>query len=221
MADIFQEVDEDLRRDTASALWAKYQNLVYGVVALIVLGTAAVTGWQIYDRQAREKAGTEYLNALQATTLDPKSAPEVLGQLIHAGGVFANLARFDLAHAALKAGEKQQALDLLTAMAGDAAYPAPLKGAAALMGGYVALDLGKADAALALAQPLTIEGQPYRFSALEITGLAAYATGDKAKAKEIFQGLDDSFKKEDEAGLATAPANLRDRVAIMLDRLAD
>ena len=213
MADIFQEVDEDLRRDTASALWAKYQNLVYGAVALIILGTAGVTGWQIYDRQAREKAGTDYLNALQATTLDPKSAPEVLGQLIHAGGAFANLARFDL--------DKQQALDLLTAMAGDAAYPAPLKGAAALMGGYVALDLGKADAALALAQPLTAEGQPYRFSALEITGLAAYATGDKAKAKEIFQGLDDSFKKEDEAGLTTAPANLRDRVAIMLDRLAE
>lgn len=221
MADIFQEVDEDLRRDSASALWAKYQNLVYGVVALIILGTAGVTGWQIYDRHAREKAGFAYLTALQAATQDPKSANDVLGQLVHAGGPFAHLARFDLVHAALKTGNKQEALDLLTGMAGDADFPAPLKGAAALMGGYVALDLGKGDAALALAQPLTAEGQPYRLSALEITGLAAYGSGDKAKAREIFQNLDDTFKKEDAAGVEKAPANLRNRVTIMLDRLAD
>lgn len=221
MADIFQEVDEDLRRDTAHALWSKYQNLVYSLIAIIILGTAGVTGWQIYDRQAREKAGAAYLAALQAADQDPKSAPELLGQLVHAGGPFANLARFDLAHAALKAGDKQGALDLLTGMANDAGLEAPLKGAAALMGGYVALDLGKADAALALAQPLTVADQPYRLSALEITGLAAYASGDKAKAKEIFQGLDEVFKKEDAAGTGTAPANLRNRVTIMLDRLAD
>lgn len=221
MADIFQEVDEDLRRDSAAALWAKYQNVVYGLVAVIILGTAGVTGWQIYDRNAREKAGAAYLTALQQAQTDPKAAPQVLGELAHAGGPFADLVRFDLAHAALKAGDKKGALDLLTAMAGDASFPAPLRGSAALMGGYVALDLGQADAALALAQPLTAEGQPYRLSALEITGLAAYATGDKAKAKEIFTGLDDIFKKEAAAGTEKAPANLRNRVTIMLDRLAD
>lgn len=221
MADIFQEVDEDLRRDTASALWAKYQNLVYGLVAAIILGTAGVTGWQIYDRQARENAGVAYLTALQQAQQDPKSAEQVLGELAHAGGPFANLVRFDVAHEALKAGNKQGALDLFTAMAADADLEAPFKGAAALMGGYVALDLGKADAAVALAQPLTGDGQPYRLSALEITGLAAYANGDKAKAKAIYQGLDDIFKKEDAAGTDKAPANLRNRVTIMLDRLAD
>lgn len=221
MADIFEEVDEDLRRDTAAALWAKYQNLVYGVVALIIIGTAGVTGWQIYDRNARESAGLEYLGALQRVTQDPKAAPEILGQLIHADGPFANLARFDLVHASLKAGDKAKALELLTAMAGDAGFAPPLKGMAALMGGYVALDLGQAEAALALVQPLTMEGQPYRLSAIEITGLAAYASGDKAKATEIFQGLDAILKKEEVAGLDKAPANLRDRVSIMLDRLAE
>ncbi len=220
MADIFEEVDEDLRRDTAAALWAKYQNLVYGAVALIILGTAGVTGWQIYDRNAREAAGVEYLGALQRVSQDPKAAPELLGQLIHADGPFANLARFDLVHASLQAGDKAKALELLSGMANDPSFAAPLKGMAALMGGYVALDLGKADAALALAQPLVAEGQPYRLSAIEITGLAAFASGDKAKAKEIFQGLDAALKKEEEAGLNTAPANLRNRVSIMLDRLA-
>jgi len=221
VADIFQEVDEDLRRDTASALWAKYQNLVYGLVAVIILGTAGVTGWQIYDRQAREKAGAAYLGALQAAEQDPKSATDVLGQLVHAGGPFADIARFDLAHSALKAGDKKGALDQLTGMANDGALAAPLKGAAALMGAYVALDLGQADAAVTLVKPLTADGQPYRLSALEVTGLAAFAAGDKAGARKIYQDLEETFKKEDAAGIATAPSNLRNRVTIMLDRLAE
>jgi len=220
VADIFEEVDEDLRRDTAAALWAKYQNLVYGVVALIILGTAGVTAWEIYDRNAREKAGAEYLQALQRAEQDPKAAGEVLGALAHEGGPFADLARFDQVHAALKAEDKAKALELLTAMATDASLAAPLKGAAALMGGYVALDLGKPDAAVALATPLAGDGQPYRLSAAEITGLAAYAGGDKAKAKEIFSKLDEELKKDAAAGLDKAPANLQNRVTIMLDRLA-
>lgn len=220
MADIFEEVDEDLRRDSAAALWARYQNVVYGVAALIILATAGVTGWEIYQRNAREKAGVEYLQALQRTEQDPKAAGEVLGTLIHADGPFAGLARFDLVQATIKAGDKVKALELLTNMANDAALDAPLKSAAALMGGYIALDLGKADAALALATPLVGDGQPYRLSAAEITGLAAYAGGDKAKAKEIFAKLDEELKKATEAGQNSVPTNLRDRVAIMLDRLA-
>ncbi|MBI2255363.1 MAG: tetratricopeptide repeat protein [Proteobacteria bacterium] len=220
MADIFEEVDEDLRRDSAAALWAKYQNLVYGAVALIILGTAGVTGWQIYDRNAREKAGIEYLQALQRADQDPKAAGEVLGAVVHEDGPFAGLARFDLVHASLKANDKAKALELLTEMANDAKLAAPLKGAAALMGGYVALDLGKADAANALATPLIGDGRPYRLSAAEITGLAAYAGGDKAKAKEIFTKLDDELKKAAEAGSTSVPANLQNRVSIMLDRLA-
>ena len=220
MADIFEEVDEDLRRDNAAALWAKYQNLVYGVAALIIIGTAGVTGWQIYDRNTREKAGVEYLQALQRTEQDPKAAGEVLGTIIHEDGAFAGLARFDLVHASIKAGDKAKALELLSEMANDAKLAAPLKGAAAVMGGYMALDLGKADAANALATPLIGDGQPYRLAAAEITGLAAYAGGDKAKAKEIFTKLDEELKKAAEAGTVSVPANLQNRVTIMLDRLA-
>lgn len=218
MSDIFEEVDEDLRRDNAAALWAKYQNLVYGVVALLILGTAGVTGWEIYQRNAREKAGAEYLQALQRSQQDPKAAADVLGTLIHQDGPFADLARFDLAQAAIKEGDKAKALDLLTAMANDADLAVPLKGAARVMGGYIALDLGKTDAATALATPLTSKDHPYRFSATEIMGLAAYASGDKAKAKEIFTKLDEELKQAN--GLAGIPVNLQNRVVIMLDRLA-
>lgn len=221
MSDIFEEVDDDLRRDKAGRLWARYQNHVFAAAAVAVIGTAAYTGWQIYDRKAREQAGATYLATLQAAGQDPKKAPEILGQLASDGGPFAGLLRFDIAHAALKAGEREKALGVLTATASDSSIESPLRGAAGILGAYVALDLGKNDAAVALATPLLADGQPYRLSALEVTGLAALAGGDRAKAREIYAGLDAYFRKEEEAGTPPSLPNLRDRVAIMLDRLAE
>lgn len=214
MSDIFQEIDEDLRRDKVSALWNKYQNLVYTAVAVVILGTAGVTGWRIYDGRVKEQAGAAYLSALQVTTQDPKAAVDVFAKLAEEGGPVADLARFDMARAAVLAGDKPAALDILAAMAADTKVDAPMRGAAALMGAYLALDLGKGDEANALVQPLLAEGNAYRLMALEVTGLAAFGAGDTAKAREIFTQL------EPLAEAAGAPGQMRERVAIMLDRLA-
>jgi hypothetical protein len=214
VSDIFQEIDEDLRRDKFSALWTKYQNLIYVAVAAIILGTAGVTAWRIYESRVQEQAGAEYLSALQATTQDPKAAVDVFAGLAEAGGPASGLARFDMARAALLAGDKQIALDMLTAMAGDAKVDAPMQGAAAIMGGHLALDLNQPNQAASLVAQLMSEGNAYRLMALEITGLAAHAAGDTAKAKQIFTDL------EPLAAAPDAPAQLRERVAIMLDRLA-
>ena len=45
MADIFHEVEEDLRRDQAAAIWNKYGNYIIGAALLLVLAVAAHWGW--------------------------------------------------------------------------------------------------------------------------------------------------------------------------------
>ena len=40
MSDIFQEVDEEVRRDKAVEFWTKYQNSFSPLALLIVLATA-------------------------------------------------------------------------------------------------------------------------------------------------------------------------------------
>lgn len=213
MADIFQEIDEDLRRDRASALWARYQNWVYTAVAVVILGTAGVTAWRIYHGHAREQAGAAYLEALQMTAQDPKGAVEVFAKLAETAPPVAPLARFDMARAALLAGDKVPARDMLTTMAGDARLDPPMRGAAALMGAYLSLDLGESAQAVTLVEPLLAPDHPYRLAALEVTGLAAFADGDTARAREIFTEL------EPLAAAPDAPSQLRERVAILLDRL--
>ena len=53
MSDIFQEVDDEVRREQLKKLWERYQSLVIAAAVLVVLGVAA---WVLYDRWEAKKA---------------------------------------------------------------------------------------------------------------------------------------------------------------------
>ena len=58
MSDIFQEVDEEVRRDKAAEFWKEYQNLILAGAALIVLAAAGFRYWQYEHEKAQQAAGT-------------------------------------------------------------------------------------------------------------------------------------------------------------------
>ena len=53
MSDIFQEVDEEVRREKLQQLWERHGNLIVALALLIVL---AVGGWRGYDWWENRKA---------------------------------------------------------------------------------------------------------------------------------------------------------------------
>jgi hypothetical protein len=53
VSDIFQEVDEEVRREQFKKLWERYQGFVIAAAVLIVL---AVAGWRTYDWWETKKA---------------------------------------------------------------------------------------------------------------------------------------------------------------------
>ena len=53
MSDIFQEVDEEVRRERLQQLWERHGNLIVALALLIVL---AVGGWRGYDWWENRKA---------------------------------------------------------------------------------------------------------------------------------------------------------------------
>jgi hypothetical protein len=55
MADIFREVDEDIRSDRLQRLWSKYSIAVFGVAVAIVIGTAVFVAIR-HQQQARAEA---------------------------------------------------------------------------------------------------------------------------------------------------------------------
>ncbi len=44
MADIFDEIDEDLKRDRAQELWARYGKFVIAAAAAVVLAVGSLQG---------------------------------------------------------------------------------------------------------------------------------------------------------------------------------
>jgi hypothetical protein len=215
VADIFQEVDEDLRRDKALVFWKKYQNHILGFVIVVIAVAAGISGWRTYRQHQIETNGTAYLQAMQTLERDPKAAAPMLDALAKDGGGFAVLARFQQANLALKNGDKEKAAQLFQAIAADGSVDKAMKDMAAVLGGLALLNLGKNDDASKLVAPLTGDNQPYRFSALEIQGQAAFASGDKKKAKEIFTQLKQLGQ------LPSAPRSVIERADLMLNRLQD
>jgi hypothetical protein len=215
VADIFNEVDEDLRRDKALVFWKKYQNHIIGLVLVVIAVTAGISGWRAYHQRQVEANGTAYLQAMQTLERDPKAAGPQFDALAKGSSGFAVLARFQQANLALKNGDKAKAAELFHAIAGDGSVDKAMKDAAAILGGLALLDLGKNDEASKLVAPLTGDNQPYRFSALEVQGQAAFAAGDKKKAKEIFTQLKQLGQ------LPNAPQSVTQRADLMLNRLQD
>jgi hypothetical protein len=180
VADIFHEVEEDLRRDQAAAIWKKYGNLIIGAALVLVLAEAA---------------------------LAPVAAD---------GGIYGVLARFRLAETAIEAGDKAKARGILTEIAQDQDADKALRDLATIQAALLELEIGKPETAADLVKDLTQEGEAYRLSALEITGLAALAAGDTAKARTTFETV-----KKAAASAGASGTGFVQRADQLLDRLGN
>lgn len=213
MADIFHEVEEDLRRDQALAFWKKYGNFVIAAALLVVLAVAAQWGWREYSTQKQIQASADFLSA--AATSDVAQREAALGKLVPDGGIYAVLARFRLAETALETGDKAKARNILGEIAADAGADKALRDLATVQAALLELEIGKPEAAADMVKDLAKEGEAYRLSALEITGLAQMKAGDKEKAKATFGELKKAADTE-------APnSGFGQRADQLLDRLAD
>jgi hypothetical protein len=214
VADIFHEVEEDLRRDQAAAIWKKYGNYIVGLALLVVLAVAAHWGWTEYSTRRQLQASADFLAAASATDLKQREA--ALSKVAAEDGVYAVLARFRLAETAIEAGDKAKARGILGEIAKDGDTDKPLRDLATIQAALLELEIGKPEAAADLVKDLTREGESYRLSALEITGLAAVAAGDKEKARTSFEAVKQAVAQE-----AIPAAGFAQRADQMLDRLGN
>lgn len=214
MADIFHEVEEDLRRDQAAAIWKKYGNYIIGAALLLVLVVAAQWGWTKYATNRQLQASADFLSA--ASTNDVKERETALAKVVAEGGIYGVLARFRLAETAVQSGDKAKARGILGEIAKDGGADKALRDLALIQAALLELEVGKPEAAADLVKDLTKEGEPYRLSALEVTGLAAVAAGDKEKAKSTFETLKKTADAE-----AVAGSGFVQRAEQMLDRLGN
>ena len=65
MSDIFNEVDEEVRREQLKKLWERYGNLIIAAAFLVVAGVAAWRGYEYWQARKAAEAGAVYESALK------------------------------------------------------------------------------------------------------------------------------------------------------------
>ncbi len=189
---LFREIDEDLRHDEFQKLWKAYGKYALAGVVVLVLGVAGFKGWQSYDISAREALGVRFQSAAELVTAGKTDeALKRFSEIAKDGGGYQMLARFNQARIYARQGDSTGAAAAYRALAGDGDIDSLFRDVAVILGAYQELNDPGADlpALAGRLEALSTENSPWRYSAREISGLLARRSGDRTKAKELFQGL--------------------------------
>src|SRR5215212_5130904 len=63
VADIFQEVDEEVRRERLKQLWERHSNLIVAIAVLIVVAVGGWRGYQWWEAKKAAEAGAVFESA--------------------------------------------------------------------------------------------------------------------------------------------------------------
>ena len=183
MSDIFQEVDEEVRRDKALEFWKKHQNLIIAAVALIVLATAGYRFHENHKIAAAQAAGAAFQQAL-ALDRDGKGADAQTALAALAADAphgYRTLAR--LAGAAVESkADPKGALAVYDALAADSSIGPLFQDAAKLRGALLRFDQGDVAAAKPIFTALAAPTGAYRHTARLALGVIALEASDYAEA---------------------------------------
>lgn len=212
MADIFKEIEEDLRRDKAAEWWKRYSLFIYGAAAVVVLGVAGYQGWRAYDLNQRSEQSDSYAAALQlARSGDSEQAREALAALSDpSGDGYALLAALSQASLAAEAGDTAAAQEIWQAVAANDDVSPAVRDLGALFSIMRRMQDGDPATLHGELRPLAAEQAPYRSTALELLAALALRQGDTTAAREHLTQITDD---------PSAPAGSRSRAAELLASL--
>jgi hypothetical protein len=188
---LLREVDDELRREQMQKLWERYNGLILGGVALIVL---AVGGYKFLESRrlaAVQAAGADFNSALklseQNKTAEAATAFEKIAQSGPAG--YAVLAKLNIAGAHAKAGRAADAIAAYQSIVSDVSADSLLKNFAQLQ--IATLKLGEADFTEQQNRltPLATDDSAFKVTARELLGLAAFKAGKLDEARKYFEPL--------------------------------
>jgi hypothetical protein len=212
VADIFQEVDEEVRRERLQKLWDRYGLYFIALAVLIVAGVGAWRGYQYYEAKKAAAAGAQFEQAAELSEQGKHAEAEAAFAKLAAEApagyrVLARLrAASELANTDVKA-----AVAAYDAVAADGSAGQSLQDVAALRAGMLLLDSAPLDEMRRRLDPLSEPTRSFRHSAREMLALSAWRNGDAAAAKRYIDLIADD---------AETPQGVRSRVELLSALLA-
>lgn len=183
-----REVDEELRREEAIALWRRWG---IAIIAAIVIALVALGGWLWWKSHREDVAGEQGVKFNQAmedlgANQPAKSAP-VLADLAKNGTPgYAALAKFTQADIALQKDDLKGAAKLFAEVAADGDAAQPMRDLALMRQTLAEYDSLQPQVVIDRLRPYAVKGNPFFGSAGEMTAIAYLRTGRRDLAGRMF-----------------------------------
>lgn len=207
MSDIFQEVEEDVRRERYEQLWKKYGNYVIAAAAVLVVAVGGYQAWSAYDRNQRQAVSDQYEAAQKvASTGKAADAEAQFAELSKSGYAgYATLSRFNLVGVYLAQGKRDPAVTLLREL--TASSDDVVSSVARLRLAWLEADARPRPEIQMILEPLTAAESPWRFAAAEVLAYSELKTGSRPQAENDFLQLSQEQQ---------APPGLRQRASAII-----
>lgn len=209
MSDIFQEIDEDLRRERLLGFWRRYGIAIIALAVGLLVGLGAYMAWRSYnegklDQHAHDLAAAAQLVG-EGKHAEAAKAFQALAD--EAGGSYGDFARLDAAASLYDSGDVPGAVALYDQVAGSTG-DASLRGLARILAVQSLIDTAKVEDLDKRLDAVTESG--FAPAAKELRAYVRMKDGKIEEARRLLAELIDD---------ATAPQRVKARATEILDAL--
>lgn len=184
MSDIFNEVDEEVRRERLKQLWDRYGGLVIGVALLIVVGIGGWRGYEWWQARKAAEAGAVFEQAVMlASEGKYDEAETAFGRIADEGSAYRVLARLRQA-SELARKDRDGAVKIYDALISDSSLSQVMQDLARVRAGLLLVDTASLDHMRNRLEASTATGRIFRHAARELMAFSAWRAGNPTATKQ-------------------------------------
>jgi hypothetical protein len=185
VSELFDEVDEEVRRDQLKKLWDKYSIFIIGLMLLIIAGVGGWRGYQYLEAQKAAEAGAAFDRAVELSDQNKHAEAEAAfaDLATKAPSGYRTLARLRTA-AEIAVRDKAAAAKMYDDIAADSAVAAPDRDLARVRAAQLLLDTAPYPNMMQRLEQAAGKDGAFRHSARELLALSAWKANDAAAARQ-------------------------------------
>ena len=185
MSELFDEVDEDVRRDQLKKLWDQYSIYIVAGALLIIVAVGGWRGYQYLEAKRAAEAGAAFDKASELSEQNKHAEAEAAftDLAAKAPSGYRMMARLRAA-AELAQRDPQAAVKLYDDMSADRSIGGPERDLAKVRAAALLLETTGYPNMLQRLEPATAPGATFRHTARELLALSAWRANDASAARQ-------------------------------------
>jgi hypothetical protein len=185
VSELFDEVDEEVRREQLKKLWDKYSIYIIALAILIVAGVGGWRGYQYLEAKKAAEAGAAFDRAAELADQNKHAEAEAAfaDLAAKAPSGYRTLARLRTA-AEIAARDKAAAAKMFDDIAADSSVAASERDLARLRAAQLLLETTAYPGMLQRLEPVAGKDGAFRHSARELLALSAWKANDATAARQ-------------------------------------